>query len=255
MYRDSAHRPADHDRAVGAIQIADGLIADCTAAAALFGGPERHDRWTAVRTLHDGYPELWNQLDGARRILAARGANTAGYDELRGDVSPLLAVANLDGSRALDPALLDDARRALEELRLAMPGADWQEIDAQSRRLAATRIARRGRLVFAGIVCGAVLAFSVWGTALMPRYRPTASTHMRVELTQVVVERRARIDELSGLIDEVCDRPHVLELLKLYVMDGRFDDARAYADRYETQCGEDSLVRKWGHAPKPKRRD
>lgn len=254
MYRDSAHRPADHDRAVGAIQIADGLIADCTAAAALFGGPERHDHWTAVRTLHDGYAEIWNQLDGARRLLAARGANTTGYDELRGGVSPLLSIAEVDGSRALDPALLDDARRAVAELRLAMPGADWQEIDAQSRKLAGTRIARRGRLVFAAIAGGAVLAFSVWGTALMPRYRPTASAHMRVELTQVVVERRARIDELSGMIGEVCDRPRVLELLRLYVMDGRFEDAKAYADRYETQCGEDSLVRKWGDAPKPKRR-
>jgi hypothetical protein len=255
MYRDRAHRPADHDRAVGAIQIADGLIADCTAAAALFGGPERHDRWSAVRTLHDGYPELWNQLDGARRVLAARGANTAGYDELRGGMSPLLAVANLDGSRALDPALLDDARRALEELRLAMPGADWQEIDARSRQLAGTPLARRGRRVFAGIAGGAVLTFSMWGMALMPRWRPTASTLMQLELAQVVVERRARIDELGGLTGEVCDRPHVLELLKLYVMDGRFEDAKAYADRYETRCGEDSLVRKWGNAPKPKRRE
>jgi hypothetical protein len=254
MYRDSAHRPADHDRAVGAIQIADGLIADCTAAAALFGGPERHDRWTAVRTLHDGYPELWNQLDGARRILAARGANTAGYDELRGDVSPLLAVANLDGSRALDPALLDDARRALEELRLAMPGADWQEIDARAKQAGATRLARRGRMVFAAVASGAVLAFSVWGTAMMPRWKPSASAQLRVELAQIVVERQIRIDELSGIIGDVCDRPRVLELMRLYVMDGRFEDAKAYADSYELRCGEDMAVRKWANAPKPKPR-
>ncbi len=257
MYRDSAHRPADHDRAVGAIQIADGLIADCTAAAVLLdpARPERHERWAAVRTLHDGYPEIWNQLDAARRILAARGANTTGYDELRRQVSPLLAASSLDGSRAIDPGLLDDARRALEELRLAMPGADWQEIDARSKQLAGTRLARRGRLVFAGLACGAVLAFSVWGTAMMPRWRPTASTQMRVELAQVVVERRARIDELNGTIGDVCDRPRVLELLKLYVMDGRFEDAKAYADRYETRCGEDMAVRKWANAPKPKRRE
>ena len=134
MYRDSAHRPADHDRAVGAIQIADALIADCTAAAAQLGGPERHERWSALRTLHDGYPELWNQLDAARRLLASRGANTTGYDELRAEVSPL-AVGSLDGSRPLDRTLLDDARRALEELRLSMPGADWGEIEARSKQL------------------------------------------------------------------------------------------------------------------------
>ena len=283
MYRDSSHRPADHDRAVGAIQIADGLIADCAAAAARLCGtgrtdrgdrperdrPERdrsdrfdrfdrHERWTALRTLHDGYPELWNQLDVARRILASRGATTTGYDEARRAVNPL-ATASVDGSRPIDPAvfppLIDDARRALEELRLAIPGADWQEIEARGKKLAATRIARRGRFVFAALVSGFVLAFSVWGTAMMPKLRPSAAAQMRVELAQVVVERRARIDELHSAIGKTCDRPRVLELMRLFVMDGRFEDAKAYADRYETQCGEDMAVRKWANAPKPKPRD
>jgi hypothetical protein len=255
MYRDSAHRPADHDRAVGAIQIADGLLADCTAASARITGSERQERWAAVRTLHDGYPELWNQLDTARRILAARGANTTGYDELRRQVSPQAAIASMDGSRALDAEILDDARRAVEELRLAMPGADWQELDARARKLGATRLARRGRLVFAGLGIGFVLAFSVWGSGMMPTIRTSAAEQMRAELAQVVDERRDRIDELSKGIGDVCDRPRVLELMKLYVMDGRFEDARAYADSYETRCGEDMAVRKWANAPKPKRRD
>jgi hypothetical protein len=254
MYRDRSHRPADHDRAVGAIQIAGGLIADCATAAVRFGGPERHERWSAVRTLHDGYPELWNQLDAARRILAARGANTTGYDELREQVNPL-AIASLDGTRPLDPVVLDDSRRALEELRLAMPGADWQELDARANKLGATRLERRGRLVIAALVCGFVLAFSVWGTAMMPRLRASAAAQMRVELAQVVVERRFRIDELSTAIGDVCDRPRVLELMKLYVMDGRFEDAKAYADSYEARCGEDMAVRKWANAPKPKPRE
>lgn len=255
MYRDSAHRPADHDRAVGAIQIADELIADCAAAAAMLGGPERPERWSAVRTLHDGYPELWNQLDAARDLLAARGATTTGYDELRAQVDPLRAVAATDGSRAIDGVVLDDARRAIEELRLAMPGADWQELDAQAKKLAATRLERRGRLVIAGLVSGAVLAFSVWGTSLRPRLGPSASATLRVELAQVVVERRLRIDALHAQVGEVCDRPRVLELMKLYVMDGRFDDAKAYADGYETRCGEDMAVRKWANAPRPRPRD
>jgi hypothetical protein len=254
MYRDSSHRPADHDRAVGAIQIADGLIADCAAASAQLGGPERHERWEAVRTIHDGYPELWNQLDAARKILAARGANTTGYDELRAHVSPLV-VGNLDGSRAIDPVLLDDARIAVEELRLAMPGADWQRLEAQARQAAATRIARSGRLVIAGLVCGFVLAFSVWGSGMMPKIRTSAAQQMRMELAQVVIERKARIYELSATIGDVCDRPRVLELMKLYVMDGRFDDAKVYGDSYETRCGEDMAVRKWANAPRPRPRD
>jgi hypothetical protein len=109
--------------------------------------------------------------------------------------------------------------------------------------------------VIAGVAVGAVLAFSVWGTAMMPRLRTSAASQMRVELTQVVVERRARIDELNTTIGEVCDRPRVLELMRLYVMDGRFEDAKLYADSYETRCGEDMAVRKWASAPKPKSRD
>jgi hypothetical protein len=255
MYRDRALRPADHDRAVGAIQIADGLLADCVAAAARLGGPERHERWSAVRTLHDGYPELWNQLDAARGVLAARGANTTGYDELRAQVNPTLAIGSLDGSRAIDAVILDDARRAIEELRLAMPGADWQEIDARARKLAATRLERRGRLVIAGLVSGFVLTFSVWGSSMILSRRPSAAAQMRGELAQVVVERRTRIVELTSTTRDGCDRPRVLELLRLFVMDGRFETAKAFGDSYEDRCGEDMAVRKWANAPKPKRRD
>ncbi|HWO21799.1 MAG TPA: hypothetical protein VNO30_23680 [Kofleriaceae bacterium] len=239
---------------MAAIQIADGLIADCAASAAALGGPERHERWGALRTLHDGYPELWNQLDTARKILAKRGAPTTGYDELRSQVRPL-AVANLDGSRPPEPVVIDDARRALEELRLAMPGADWQELEARSVKAGATRIARRGRLALVAIVCGFVLAVSVWGTAMLPKYRPNRAMLLRAELAEVVAVRRARIEELGMLIGDVCDRPRVLELMRLYVMDGRFEDAKAYGDRYELRCGEDMAVRKWANAPKPKQRD
>jgi hypothetical protein len=253
MYRDSSHRPADHDRAVAAIQIADGLIADCAASAAALGGPERHERWNALRTIHDGYPELWNQLDTARRILARRGANTTGYDELRAQVSPI-TVAKLDGSRPPEPIVIDDARRALEELRLAVPGADWQELEDRGKKLAATRIARRGRLAIVALVSGFALAVSVWGTAMLPKYRPSQAMLLRAELAEVVAMRRARIEELSMTIRDVCDRPRVLELMRLYVMDGRFEVAKAYGERYEVRCGEDMAVRKWANAPKPKPR-
>ena len=255
MYRDSAHRPEDHDRAVGAIQIADGLIADCTTAVALLRGPERAARWGAARALHDDYPAVWAQLDLARRILAARGANTAGYDELRGQVNPMLAVTKLDGSHVVDEVALDDARRALAELRLGMPGADWREIEAHSRKLASTRLERRTRFGLTCLVGGFLLATLTWATAIIPKHKASAGVQMREELAVVVAERRARIDALHAKIGDECDRPRVLELMKLFVMDGRFEDAKAYADRYETRCGEDMGVRKWANAPKPKPRD
>jgi hypothetical protein len=105
------------------------------------------------------------------------------------------------------------------------------------------------------LIAGFVLAFSVWVTALNPKRRPSQASLMRQELAEVVVERRARIELLNALIGDDCDRPRVLELLKLYVMDGRFDVAKTYADRYESKCGEDGAVRKWGNAPRPRPRD
>lgn len=255
MYRDSAHRPEDHDLAVGAIQIADGLIADCTTAVGLLRGPEGVVRWRTARALHDQYPAIWAQLDIARRLLTARGANTAGYDELRGHVNPMLALSKLDGTHVIDEGALDDARRALDELRLAMPGADWREIDAHSKKLASTRLERpRQRLAFTALIGGFLLATLTWATAIIPKHKPSAGTQMREELAIVVTARRARIGELDAKIGGECDRPNVLELMKLFVMDGRFDDAKTYADRYERRCGEDMGVRKWANAPKPKPR-
>src|SRR5688500_19957671 len=90
MYRDDSTLLDEHDRAVGAIQIADGLILDCLKASKQLASAEH--RWRAVREIHDDYAEVWRQLDGARRLLASRGANTMGFDELRAQVVPVLAL-------------------------------------------------------------------------------------------------------------------------------------------------------------------
>ena len=257
MYRDIVHRPEDHDRAVGAIQIADGLIAGCMAAAAVLRGPERPERWGAARALQDDYPEIWTQLDGARRLLAARGANTAGYDEVREQATPMLAVAKPDGTHVVDAVALDDARRAIEELRLAIPGADWGEIDARSQKLAATRLERRSpRAAIACTVIALALLATAWSTAFAPRHRgSTGAALMNEQIEVVMIERRFRIGRLAALIGDTCDRPRVLELMRLFVMDGQFELAKVYADGYESRCGEDMAVRNWGNAPKPKPRE
>jgi hypothetical protein len=268
MYRDSAHRHDEHDRAVDAIQIADGMVGDCAAALAVMRGPERPARWTAARRLQDAYAAVWPHLDGARAVLATRGANTCGYDELRSRVSPVLAVADVggDGRRrsARAPDLLgaelsraiDDARRGVEELRLAMPGVDWGGIDARARTLAGTRLGPRGAWrSIAGVAGALALAAATWSTAVVPpRPAAAAASTMAEELASVVEARRARIAGLEVAIGDACDRPSVLELMKLYVMDGRFEIARTYADEYEARCGEDLAVRKWAAAPRPRAR-
>src|SRR5262245_32067369 len=124
MYRDTATALDEHDRAVGAILIGEALVAQCERNVGRARDQRlshTHDRWTAMREIHDDYPEIWRQLDRARAVLAARGANTAGYEELRPHVRPTLALPSEKHETALDPEALDDARRAIAELKLAVP--------------------------------------------------------------------------------------------------------------------------------------
>ncbi|MDQ3368018.1 MAG: hypothetical protein M3680_21540 [Myxococcota bacterium] len=250
MYRDAAILLDEHDRAVGAIQIADGLITTCLTAVKRLEGPDTPSRWRAAHALHDDYPEIWRQLDGARRVLATRGANTLRYDQLRRSVVPVMPIR--DDERAIDVAPLEDARRGLEELRLAIPGADWRAIEDRTRGLVGTTLTHRTqRYALAGVLGCFVLAVAAWAAAAIPDPQVDSRAEMRKELAIVVVERRARIDELHAAVGERCERFQVHELMKLLVMEGRFHEARSFADVYEARCGEDAIVRKWANAPIP----
>ena len=94
---------------------------------------------------------------------------------------------------------------------------------------------------------------------LMPSPRPPGEA---AELDAVASQRRARLVELadatavrvspSGRIAaRSCVPAQAHELARLLVQDGRFDDARAFADSYELRCGADPVVRHWGDAPRP----
>jgi len=252
VYRDSDSRPDEHDGAVGALQIADGLITDCTAALARLRASDRPDRWGAARALHDDFPEIWTQLDTARRVLASRGANTIGYDELRRHVNPVLSVRELDRSHEIDSSGLDDARRGLDELKLAIPGADWRAIDARTKGLVRTSIVRGGqRVVAAGVFAAFAFAVTAWASALVPNPRADRGAEMQRELATVVAERQLRIAQLNVQIGDRCDTSNVHELMKLLVMDGRWQDARTFGESYESRCGEDVVVHKWANAPRP----
>jgi hypothetical protein len=251
MYRDDSTLLDEKDRAVGAIQIADGLIVDCVKASKLLASAEH--RWRAVREIHDDYAEAWRQLDGARRLLASRGANTIGYDELRGHVVPVLQLRE-DG---VDTKPLEDARRAIEELRLAMPGADWKAIEARTRGLAGYTFVKRGqRWAFAGVAVVFMCAIATWTASTVPKQRVDprieARQQMKQELATVVDERKERIESLALMIGGRCDRQNVYEYMKLLVMDGQWRDAFVYGDDYAMRCGEDPEVRKWTRMAKKK---
>ena len=251
MYRDDSTHLDEHDRAVGAIQIADGLIVDCLKASKQLASAEH--RWRAVREIHDDYAEVWRQLDSARRLLVARGANTIGFDELREQVVPVLTIRD-DG---LDTTPLEDARRAVAELRLAMPGADWKGIEARTRGLAGTRFVRGGqRLAFAGVAVVFSLAVATWAASSVPEQRVDPRIEQRLamkrELAVVIDQRKDRIEQLQLLIGGRCDRPNVLEYVRLLVEDGRFGDAHGYGEDYMARCGEDGKVRTWSTMAKKK---
>lgn len=245
MYRDDSTLLDEHDRAVGAIQIADGLIDDCARASTQLASAGH--RWRAARKIHDDFAEVWRQLDGARQLLASRGANTMGFDELRAGLVPVLALKD-DG---IDTTPLEDARRAVAELRLAMPGADWKAIEARTSGLATgAKLMHAGRrLTFVGIA--AVLLFGIVGWAWLstpaPRVdsRAEARAAMKKELAVVVDDRRDRIAQLELLIGGRCDRPNVIEYVKLLAMDGRWDEAYGYGEDYMRRCGEDLKVKTW----------
>jgi hypothetical protein len=254
MYRDAKATLDERDGAVGAILIGEALIASCERAQTI-GASGGAEAWRAIRDAHDDFPEIWRSLDRARHVLAQRGVNVIGYDELRPTVRSRLATANDDDADAvrLDPVALDDARRAAEELKLAVPGADWAAIDRRTSGLVGSPLLRtqRNRLIAGGLIGLFVAAVLTWISALVPAKKPDRNAEMRRELAEITVQRRFKIIELQGSLFERCDATRAHELTKQLVMDGRSTDAKQFAASYTARCGEDSDVERWANAPLP----
>lgn len=255
MYRDSVTALDEHDRAVGSILIGEALIATCDRATEVLRAPTTgaaQERWRAVADVHDAYPEIWRYLDRARRELAARGENTAAYDELR-PVARRAATAsgNETGEPAIDPNAIDDAKRAVAELKLAVPGADWLAIERRTQGLVRAPLARarRQRLAIGGVAMAFVLAATTWLLALVPDHKPARAEVLRRELQEIVQQRRVQIERISATLGARCDLPLARELTRLLAMDGRGRDAHGFATDYATRCGDDDIVAKWANAP------
>lgn len=253
MYRDAQAALDERDRAVGAILIGEALIASCERAQVM-GKADGPSAWRAIRDAHDDFPEIWRSLDRARQVLARRGINVTGYDELRPHVRTRLATGGDDADTVrVDPAALDDARRATDELKLAVPGADWAAIDRRTTGLVRVPLLRRTRnLLIAGVL---MLVFTVvvlsWASLLVPHRKPGRHDAMRHEISQIAQQRRVKIVELQRSLGERCDPPQAHELAKQLAMDGRRIAVRSFAADYTTRCGDDVVVMNWANAPKP----
>ncbi len=256
VYRDSAHELDEHDRAVGAILIAEAIYDECDRAASLARDTSavgQHERWRAIADAHDAFPEIWRHLDRARRMLAGRGANTTAYDELRPHARRAASDPGLDGERAVDAAALGDARRALEELKLAVPGADWDAIAARTQGLVHAPLVRkrRQRLAVAAVVGAFGLLVAGWLLASIPERKQDPREAMRDELRVLKAQRPMKIASLAVELGDRCDPTRSHELVRLLVLDGRGADARAFAADYTARCGSDSVIEHWANAPAP----
>ena len=255
MYRDSKATLDERDRAVGAILIGEALIASCERAQVI-GDAHGPSSWRAIRDAHDDFPEIWRSLDQARQVLAHRGANTIGYDELRPHVRTRLATggddANADDMR-VDPVALDDARRAADSLKLAVIGADWAAIEQRTSGLVHEPLVhhRRNRIIFGALVVAFTAAVLLWVSALVPQKKLDRGTAMRRELAEIALQRRLKIIGLQHALGQRCDAAQAHELAKQLVMDGRGPDAKEFAADYTARCGEDPDVERWANAPRP----
>ncbi|MBA3458287.1 MAG: hypothetical protein H0T42_34715 [Deltaproteobacteria bacterium] len=244
----------EHDRAVGAILIGESLMVQCERSADQIRDPHDPQRWRAMREIQDDYPEIWRQLDRAREVLAARGANTMAYEEMRPHVRRTIASDTDDHASTVDADALEDARRAIAELKLAVPGADWKAIARRTRELVAIpELRRHSRFAVVGIVSFVTLAVLTWFLSSIPDKKIDERELMRQELADVASQRKVKIQYLQLAIGERCDAPVAQEYVKLLVMDGQGDHAERFADRYVGRCGEDTVVENWANAPRPPR--
>lgn len=245
MYRDEGVDLDEHDRAVGAILIGETLVAQCERNADAVRVARAVDRWSAMREIQDDYPEIWRQLDRARDLLAARGSNTTGYEELRPHVRAAVATNRVDRDA------FEDARRAIAELKLAMPGTDWKGIEKRSSTFAdMPQLRRRHRVAVIGVVAGLITLAVAWFLSTIPEHKVDQRELMRRELVGVTAERKVKIAQLSHVVYPACERPVARELVKLLVLDGRGDAADQFADDFLVRCGEDTVVENWANAPR-----
>lgn len=254
MYRDAATALDERDRAVGAILIGEALLTSCERARGI-GESGSPDAWRAIRDAHDDFPEIWRTLDRARHVLARRGVNVTGYDELRARVRTHLAALAPDADAArIDPEALDDARRAIHELRLAVPGADWAAIEQRTSGLVHAPLVhrrRRVRLIAGGVGVMCALVLLPWATPPAPARRPAPHDDIRREIAEIARQRKHKIVELGAALGDRCDPPAAHELARQLVLDGRGAEVKQFAAAYTERCGEDLVVTHWAGAPLP----
>jgi hypothetical protein len=104
-----------------------------------------------------------------------------------------------------------------------------------------------------GITLGVLFTLGTAAANIIPMGHRSTEAELRAEdQAELIAQRRTRIESL-GTTTRACDPAAAHELARLLVQDGQWDAVRAFGDGYEQRCGEDTVVRNWANAPRPKR--
>jgi len=254
VYRDASVALDEYDRAVAALLISEALVAECDRAWAQAQDEEttsEAQRWRAIAEIHDTFPEIWRHLDRARRVLALRGANTAAYDELRPHARRAASNPGIDGSKVFEAAALEDVKKAIGELKLGLPGADWDAIEARTQGLVRLPLGRRRRqrVAFGAAFAAFAFVMSAWVLSILPAHKPDSRAALAAELQLISEQRKLKIEMLLADVSDRCAPADAHELMRQLRLDGRRADAVAFGLSYTLHCGEDPVVEHW--VPRP----
>lgn len=102
-----------------------------------------------------------------------------------------------------------------------------------------------------GIVLLVLITLGNAAANMVPFHVPTAHEMQQEEQREIAEAHRTRLEVLLAEGDQC--RPHVAhEIVRGLLYVGR--SAREYAADYQTRCGMDPIVERWGNAPIPRAR-
>ncbi len=242
------------DEAIGSIRVASTLIAQFEAMA-YSDASSIEDLELRIRQSQEIYPSIWQHLDDARRVLAARDRDVAAFDELRSHELGHLGVTDVETEQKLElsPTLMGGARvrysatksaafnlegigratHAARSLMRTLPEIDWAGLArAEDREIAAAGSLRKGRRraivkVVAGAIVVLVIAIVVRQLAMTASPAEPAKPTLRPsdisgEADHAAARARlAHLEEVERRFELTCDRTLIPELVQLLGDAGR----------------------------------
>lgn len=210
-------------------------------------------------------PEIWRHLDDARGLLAKRGVDLAGYDELRSlQSAALLATSNIDVQRKLDhfgllhgsirvittktvtwdAGNLTSAIAACALMKRVMPETDWEALDRADREHIASvgsLRAKRWKSIASGLGVAVVLAGATIGIrALVVRGDSPAAAEDKALAARKEASRQQYEAKLAELAAKYATTPCDKDLMRKYTAylyaAGHEEKSHEIEDKFLAEC-------------------